>query len=89
MFGTAGTASTNLNPTKKQRRWRRVGQEESDHEQEDGRRATGEQAATNPLAGGRLENFFRSEKGTGLRISYAGAGYPLTLLVYALSEIIL
>ena len=79
IFGTAGTmnpttsgfsggASSNNKQTKK---WRRTGEGDSDGE---GR-----------LGGRGLEAYFGpgvGEKRTGMRLSYPGAGYPLTLIMY-------
>lgn len=81
IFGTAGPVTNTSNSgangggggAGKQRRWRRADDDGSDEERERGRR-------------GPLDNFFASggkdEKRTGMRMSFAGAGYPLTLLVY-------
>jgi len=80
IFGTAGAVS-NPNITNgsagggKPRKWRRADDDGSEEERErgrDGRR-------------GALDNYFGSggkdDKRTGMRMSFAGAGYPLTLLV--------
>ena len=82
IFGTAGAMNSvaaisrsseggGASNSKQAKKWRRVGDGDSDDE---GR------------AGGRgLEAYFgfsAGEKRTGMRLSYLGAGYPLTLIMY-------
>jgi cell cycle checkpoint protein len=66
--GGGGGAPSNSKQAKK---WRRVGDGDSDGEGRAGGR--GLEAYFGPSAG---------EKGTGMRLSYPGAGYPLTLIMY-------
>ncbi|KAK0434054.1 repair protein Rad1/Rec1/Rad17-domain-containing protein [Desarmillaria tabescens] len=67
IFGTAGETNYNTTGGGRHTRWKKVGDNDNDN---DGRR-------------GRIQQFFGSgsEKRTGMRMSYAGAGYPLTLLL--------
>ncbi|EED81069.1 predicted protein [Postia placenta Mad-698-R] len=73
IFGTAGTSAS---ATTKYRRWKT--DQPSDNE-EDGNEQSSRSKKS--AANGRIEQFFGSEKGTGMHLTYAGAGYPLTLLV--------
>lgn len=66
--GGLGGASSNSKQAKK---WRRAGDGDSDGEGRAGGR--GLEAYFGPSAG---------EKRTGMRLSYPGAGYPLTLIMY-------
>ena len=83
IFGTAGilNATTAISGSsggggapsnsKQAKKWRRAGDGDSDGEGRAGRRG--------------IEAYFGSgagEKRTGMRLSYAGAGYPLTLIMY-------
>lgn len=81
LFGTAGSmnASPNSSGTAnagKTRRWKRAG----DPPDEDDRRGGGGGDAAGG-ANARIDNYFKSQKSTGMRISYAGPGYPLCLLM--------
>ncbi|PSR71197.1 hypothetical protein PHLCEN_2v12929 [Hermanssonia centrifuga] len=89
IFGTAGTSNSNLNPSTKTRQWRKVG-EESDGDDQDELRGSGASRRRDGRGGGRgggasgngrIDQFFGAEKGTAMRVSYAGPGYPLTLLM--------
>ncbi|KIP02645.1 hypothetical protein PHLGIDRAFT_78869, partial [Phlebiopsis gigantea 11061_1 CR5-6] len=86
IFGTAGLSSSSNSKETKTRRWRRVG-EESDHEggandgPSDRRRGAGGGAGAAPSDNSRIDQFFGAEKRTGMRMSYAGPGYPLTFLI--------
>ncbi|KAF9048296.1 Rad1-domain-containing protein [Hymenopellis radicata] len=77
IFGTAGGSNYTGSSGGKFTRWRRVGGEDSDGGDGD------DMPASNNGRGKGLHNFFSggSEKRTGMRMSYAGAGYPLTLLL--------
>lgn len=83
IFGTAGPASTNSSAGK-YKKWRKAG-DDSDHDDGDEGRARGGRSngANNSGVGARgIESYFGgSEKRTGMRMTYAGAGYPLTLLM--------
>ena len=82
IFGTAGPASTNMNNTGKYKKWKKAG-EDSDHDDDDeGGGGGGGRGRGNGHAQG-IESYFGggSEKRTGMRMSYAGTGYPLTLLM--------
>lgn len=76
-------AATSSNSSKLKRRWRR---DESDHEDAEegheagpsyGPRANGNKASNDS----RIDQYFGTGKGTGMRMSYAGPGYPLTMLI--------
>ncbi|KAF8162854.1 Rad1/Rec1/Rad17 [Crassisporium funariophilum] len=78
IFGTAGPLGAATTPGasggaggggKAAKRWHRTGDDDSDDERGRGRG---------------LDNYFAAggpEKKTGMRLSYAGAGYPLTLII--------
>ncbi len=77
IFGTAGGSSytgSSSGGGGKVTRWRRVGGDDSDGD---------DMPASNDGRGKGMYNLFSggSEKRTGMRMSYAGAGYPLTLLL--------
>lgn len=77
IFGTAGPASTNNNSASKFKKWKKAG-EDSDHDDNDeGGRGRGRGNARG------IESYFSggSDKRTGMRMTYAGTGYPLTLLM--------
>ena len=75
IFGTAGPASTNTSNSGKYKKWKKAG-EDSDHDDDDeGGRGRGNARGIDSYFGG------GSERRTGLRMSYAGTGYPLTLLM--------
>ena len=75
IFGTAGALlNSNAYNEKKERKWRRV-----DDDDEGG---FGEARETRT---GPMDNYFsrgKDEKRTGMRMSFLGAGYPLTLLMW-------
>lgn len=74
IFGTAGPISqSSVNNGKKERKWRRADDDDEGGfgEERDARR-------------GPIDNYFsggKDEKRTGMRMSFAGPGYPLTLLM--------
>ncbi|KAF7768069.1 hypothetical protein Agabi119p4_7312 [Agaricus bisporus var. burnettii] len=71
IFGTAGLATSTGGSSN--RRWKRPG-EGSDHESGDDHDARARANRIEPFVGA-------SEKHTGMRMTYAGSGYPLTLLI--------
>lgn len=77
IFGTAGPASMITNSSGKYKKWKKAG-EDSDHDEDD----EGGRGRGNGNARG-IESYFGggSDKRTGMRMSYAGTGYPLTLLI--------
>jgi cell cycle checkpoint protein len=81
IFGTAGPASTNANGTGKYKKWKKTG-EDSDHDDENEGGGGGGRGRNGGNARG-IESYFAggSEKRTGMRMTYAGSGYPLTLLM--------
>ncbi|KAF9009470.1 Rad1/Rec1/Rad17 [Cyathus striatus] len=70
IFGTAGAPSTSASTTATSKKWRKA---EEGSNGEDGGRGDG----------GGIDAYFTggSDKKTGMRMSYAGSGYPLTLLI--------
>ena len=70
--GSSGGGGAPSN-SKQSKKWRRVGDGDSDGEGRAGGR--GLEAYFGPSAG---------EKRTGMRLSYPGAGYPLTLIMYVM-----
>ncbi|KAF8061634.1 Rad1/Rec1/Rad17 [Lyophyllum atratum] len=76
IFGTAGAASTNVSSGNKYKKWKKAG-EDSDHGDDDERGGRGRSAANRGI-----DTYFTggSER-TGMRMTYAGAGHPLTLLL--------
>ena len=98
IFGTAGPAtSSSGGGTANYKRWRQVDEDDSDETRDDGdnggrgrgggrggRRGGGGGGRVG--AGGTIETYFGSgtDKATSMRMSYAGAGYPLTLLMCVL-----
>jgi len=79
IFGTAGGPSTNI--TTKYRRWRTAGDSDNEDAQDEGTSGRNHSRSAKTSANKRIDQYFGSEKGTGMRLSYAGTGYPLTLLV--------
>ncbi|KAG5650882.1 hypothetical protein H0H81_010661 [Sphagnurus paluster] len=76
IFGTAGAASTTASSTNKYKKWKKAG-EDSDQEQDDDHGGRGKN-------GGRgIDSYFGSgpDKRTSMRMTYAGAGNALTLLL--------
>ncbi|KAK0227976.1 Rad1/Rec1/Rad17 [Armillaria fumosa] len=73
IFGTAGGANYNASGSSRHTRWKKVGHNDDGDDRED----------DDDGGRGRIQQFFggSSEKRTGMRMSYAGAGYPLTLLL--------
>ncbi len=69
IFGTAGPAPSNTN--KDNKRWKKRNGGSDNDSGDEGRRIE-------PISAG-------TEKHTGLRMTYAGRGYPLTLLMYGVS----
>ncbi|GBE82696.1 hypothetical protein SCP_0410810 [Sparassis crispa] len=76
VFGTAGGVAT----TPKFRQWRRDDDLDRD-ERNDDEAGPSDRARSKASGNARIDQFFDSEKGTGMRMSYAGAGYPLSMLV--------
>lgn len=71
ILGTAGSTGTSLKPNEQAHRFHKIGEGEAGPS----RRGTGAGTA------GRIDQYFGAGKGTGMRLSYAGAGYPLTLIM--------
>ncbi|KAJ6546926.1 Rad1/Rec1/Rad17 [Mycena capillaripes] len=83
IFGTAGPigfAAGAGGATGKYKKWKRAG-DDSDHEGDDDN-ADGRRNSTGTGAKG-IDHYFgnASDKGTGMRMTYAGSGFPLTLLI--------
>lgn len=80
IFGTAtGPVSGGLSGPRQS--WRRTG--DTDEEEGGDQRQGGQRRRKTPDNNGKIDNFFsRADgKGTGMRISYAGEGYPLVVLL--------
>ncbi|GLB35461.1 putative repair protein Rad1/Rec1/Rad17 [Lyophyllum shimeji] len=77
IFGTAGPASTTVSSSSKYKKWRKAG-EDSDHDGDDEHGDRGRS-----VAGRGIDSYFTggSEKRTSMRMTYAGEGHPLTLLL--------
>jgi len=75
IFGTAGALpNSNIHNGKKERKWRRADDDDEGGFGEDRETRTGP-----------IDNYFsrgKDEKRTGMRMSFVGAGYPLTLLMW-------
>jgi len=76
VFGSAGGIPTAGKKKKKHhyRDWRKANQSDSDS---DG----GGRSGRSMNASGRIDQYMGAEKGVGMRMSYAGVGHPLTLLM--------
>ncbi|KAF5386954.1 hypothetical protein D9615_001940 [Tricholomella constricta] len=75
IFGTAGPASTNGSNANKFKKWKKPG-DDSDNDDDGDRGGRGKSGSR------AIDSYFNgSEKGTGMRMTYAGAGNPLTLLL--------
>jgi cell cycle checkpoint protein len=61
--------SSGISATSKSKKWRKKGHDDGGQDNDDDRRT------------GPLHNFFSSEKGTSMRMSYRGSGHPLTLFM--------
>ena len=66
----------------KQRVWH-TGHSDEEDNQDEGPAERANARQNRAPANGRIDQYFGGEKGAGLRLSYAGAGHPLTLLMYA------
>ena len=80
-MGTAGPTSGSVKTNERAHRFLRMAEEEGsdDNEAEPSRRTR--RNSTGGLASGGIDQYFGFRKGTGMRLSYAGAGYPLTLIM--------
>ncbi|KAJ7460910.1 Rad1/Rec1/Rad17 [Mycena galericulata] len=83
IFGTAGSSAsaTGSGTAGKYKRWKRPG-EDSDQEGDD-QDASGRRQSSGTGAARGIDSYFGSAagKGTGMRMTYAGSGYPLTILM--------
>ncbi|KAJ7611609.1 Rad1/Rec1/Rad17 [Roridomyces roridus] len=77
IFGTAGPSASAGNSGGKYKKWK----EDSDHEGDEEADAGGRRRQSSSSKG--IDSYFGSAagKGTGMRMTYAGSGYPLTLLI--------
>ncbi|KZT70189.1 Rad1-domain-containing protein [Daedalea quercina L-15889] len=64
----------------KHRLWH-TGNSDQEGEQEEGSSNRANSTRNRGPANGRIDQYFAGDKGTGMRLSYVGAGYPLTLLM--------
>lgn len=82
ILGTAGSTSSSLKPNEKAHRFHRIGEETDGEDNEAGpSRRTGRTNDSGGAAPGRIDHYFGAGKGTGMRLSYPGPGYPLTLIM--------
>lgn len=81
IFGTASGSASGFTSGTRQA-WRRT-DEESDNEDIVNGQRNGTRGRPQNNANGRIDSFFpRADgKGTGMRLSYAGEGYPLVILL--------
>ncbi|KAJ7273000.1 Rad1/Rec1/Rad17 [Mycena rebaudengoi] len=82
IFGTAGpSASATNGPTSKFKKWKKAGDNSDGDDNDDDGDARGRKGRQSKENG--IDQYFSSstEKGTGMRMTYAGSGYPLTLLM--------
>jgi cell cycle checkpoint protein len=81
ILGTAGPSTTNLKTNEKAHRFHEINKDDV----EDDNAAAGPSRRNNRQGdkdNGKLDMYFGGGgKKTGMRLSYAGAGYPLTLLM--------
>ncbi|KAJ7168370.1 Rad1/Rec1/Rad17 [Mycena crocata] len=79
IFGTAGSSTAGAGGTTgKYKKWKRAGEDSDPEGDEDDARGRRSSAGT---ARGIDQYFGGSDKGTGMRMTYAGSGHPLTLLI--------
>ena len=85
ILGTAGSSTANLKFNEKAHRFRELGQGDEENGPQAGPSRRNGRKDDNDFAGNaRLDQYFGGGgKKTGMRLSYAGAGYPLTLLMQA------
>ncbi|KAI0084004.1 Rad1-domain-containing protein [Irpex rosettiformis] len=83
ILGTAGPTTTNLKTNDKAHRFHGLGQGDGGNDNEPGPSKRNGRKDDKDVAGNaRLDQYFGGGgKKTGMRLSYAGAGYPLTLLI--------
>lgn len=74
VFGTATAKDTD----KKTRRWRHIGSGSDEEQQNQGDGGARQRQRDAPAGNDRIDRWFGNEKGTAMRVSYAGAGHPLT-----------
>lgn len=77
VFGTAGASST----SQKKKKTREDGEDSDGGGGRADRKGKGRADAGDAGGNARLDQWFAPGKGTGMRMSYAGPGHPLTLLV--------
>ncbi|EGN96243.1 hypothetical protein SERLA73DRAFT_185884 [Serpula lacrymans var. lacrymans S7.3] len=79
IFGTAGISSASAGT--KYKKWKRA-EDGSDHDGDDGDRPNRQRPGANVPLHNRIDHYFGGgEKRTSMNMSYAGPGYPLTLLL--------
>ncbi|KAJ6620299.1 Rad1/Rec1/Rad17 [Mycena sp. CBHHK59/15] len=88
IFGTAGPSTSSMTggKTGRYKRWKKTGEDSDQDDDEDsrGRGGRGRHSKENDTSSAKgIDQYFSSnkEKGTGMRMTYAGSGYPLTLLI--------
>ncbi|KAI0687178.1 Rad1/Rec1/Rad17 [Cytidiella melzeri] len=83
ILGTAGPTASNLKPNDKAHRFHDLGKGNDEGANEAGSSRRNGRGGAQDGGSGRLDQYFGGGGGkkTGMRLSYAGAGYPLTLLI--------
>ncbi|KAH9843009.1 Rad1-domain-containing protein [Rhodofomes roseus] len=76
IFGNAGSSSSNT----KHRLWHTGNSDQEDNQEEGSSNRANSRQNKGP-ANGRIDQYFGGDKGTGMRLSYVGAGHPLTLFM--------
>ncbi|TFY65021.1 hypothetical protein EVJ58_g2227 [Rhodofomes roseus] len=76
IFGNAGSSSSNT----KHRLWHTGNSDQEDNQEEGSSNRANSRQNKGP-ANGRIDQYFGGDKGTGMRLSYVGAGHPLTMFM--------
>ncbi|KAJ7063584.1 Rad1/Rec1/Rad17 [Mycena amicta] len=79
IFGTAGNSSAANGPSR-YTKWKRTGEDSDNEGGEEDETARGKNRRRSNAKG--IDQYFGpSDKGTGMRMTYSGSGFPLTLLI--------
>ncbi|CCM05792.1 uncharacterized protein FIBRA_08025 [Fibroporia radiculosa] len=79
IFGTAGGSA--IPSGNKYRRWHQDANSDNENDRGEGASNRSNNRSNKTPANGRIDQYFGHEKGTGMRLTYAGSGFPLTLLI--------
>ncbi|KZT11577.1 Rad1-domain-containing protein [Laetiporus sulphureus 93-53] len=80
VFGTA-TASNSASNASRFRKWGDNGEDDEEEHLNQGGSGRNNPDPARGSGNGRIDQYFGSDKGTGMRLTYAGPGHPVTLLV--------